>query len=148
MGSPQGKRHARKLSPAVNAIEDSWYSSLAGCGPLMSRLLRAVIATGLIATGLIASLGCGLPDTPHAVGALADDSCLQCHQDGDYGATSIDHPNRRHCVSCHDVLDWRPVPHSLDMDDCVSCHERGEAGAPTTSHPNRPDCARCHASSM
>jgi hypothetical protein len=112
-------------------------------GRLLSRLARA-----LLAMSMITALGCGMPDTPHAVGALADESCLQCHRDGDYGAMSIDHPERRHCVSCHEVLDWRPVPHSLEMADCVSCHELGAGGALTTTHPDRPDCARCHASAM
>jgi hypothetical protein len=112
-------------------------------GRLLSRLARA-----LLAMSMITALGCGMPDTPHAVGALADESCLQCHRDGDYGAMSIDHPERRHCVSCHEVLDWRPVPHSLEMTDCVSCHEQGAGGALTTTHPDRPDCARCHASAM
>jgi hypothetical protein len=92
--------------------------------------------------------GCGMQDTPHAVGALSDDSCLQCHQDGEYGARAIDHPDRRHCVSCHEVGDLRLVPHDLSMSDCLSCHEQGTAGAPATSHPDRLDCVRCHASSQ
>ena len=90
--------------------------------------------------------GCGVPETPHAVGALADDSCLQCHREGAYGAPAIDHASRRHCVSCHAARDFRPVPHSLTWSDCLSCHEQGTSGAPATSHPDRPDCVRCHAS--
>ena len=111
------------------------------CCPAMD-LIRTTLLTGLLAL-----TGCGLPETPHAVGALGDETCLQCHRDGDHGATSIDHPGRRHCVSCHEVRDWRPVPHSLEPGDCVSCHGEGLAGAPKTSHPDRVDCVRCHASS-
>lgn len=122
------------------------HRSIAKCAPLMACLACLVRAT--MATAVIASLGCGSLETTHAVGALGDDSCLQCHRDGDHGAPSIDHPDRRHCVSCHEVLDWRPVPHSLETDDCLFCHEQGVAGGPPTSHPDRADCMRCHASSI
>ena len=97
------------------------------------------IRVSLATTTAVAFVGlccdCGVPKTPHAVGALSDDSCLQCHRDGAYGAASIDHADRRHCVSCHEARDFRPVPHSLTLSDCLSCHERGTSGAPATSHP-------------
>lgn len=109
--------------------------------------IRGTLARAVIAIGVVTCVGCGLQET-HPVGALGDDSCLACHRDGEYGASSIDHPDRRHCVSCHEVSDWRPVPHSLELTDCLSCHEQGMAGAPETDHPDRPDCARCHASSL
>jgi hypothetical protein len=119
------------------------HPSIARCGPLMVRLVRAAIATAVIA-----SLGCGSLETTHTVGALGDYSCLQCHRNGDYGAPSIDHSDRRHCVSCHEVFDWRPVPHSLDTADCLFCHERAGAGGTATYHLDRDDCTRCHARSM
>jgi len=124
-------------------------------GMLRANLFRTKTGSGRlrVALAIIAAAvagmfcGCGIAETPHDVGALSDDSCLQCHQDGEYGARSIDHPDRRHCVSCHQVGDLRLVPHSLSMSDCLSCHEAGTAGAPATSHPDRPECVRCHASS-
>jgi hypothetical protein len=109
--------------------------------------LRRILAALSGAAGLLFLSACDIPETPHAVGAVSDGSCNECHQDGNYGAKAIDHPNRRHCVSCHEVSEYRPVPHSLEMSDCVGCHAQGAAGAPKTSHPDRPNCGRCHASS-
>jgi len=111
-----------------------------------SRWPRSSLATVAAAAIIGLCSGCGISATPHAVGALADDACLQCHRGGEYGAASIDHADRRHCVSCHEVRDLRLVPHSLALSDCLSCHEQGASGAPATSHPDRVDCARCHAS--
>ncbi len=113
------------------------------CADMRTELANTITAAAVV----ILFCGCGIPETPHVVGALADDACLQCHRDGEYEAASIDHPDRRHCVSCHEVRDLRLVPHSLDDSDCLSCHEQGMFGAPVTPHPERPDCVRCHASS-
>ena len=108
------------------------------------RTLSALAVAGAVAL----YCGCGLPETPHAVGAVADDSCLQCHRHGDYDAGVLDHPDRSHCVSCHQVSDFRPIPHSLALSNCLSCHELAGGRAPVTSHPERPECARCHASAV
>lgn len=106
----------------------------------MHRFL--VVLPALAALG-----GCAIAETPHAVGAVSDGSCNECHREGAYGAKAIDHPERRHCVSCHEVSDYRPVPHSLEMSNCVACHTTSAGAGPATSHPDRPHCARCHASS-
>ncbi len=112
----------------------------------MKSILLA-LSSVTAAAALIGLCGCGMPATGHAVGALADDSCLQCHRDGEYGAASIDHADRRDCVSCHEVLDFQPVPHRLDWSDCLACHGRSGSTVTVTSHPDRSDCVRCHASS-
>jgi hypothetical protein len=108
---------------------------------LPSKALRVVASAWILC-------GCGSPDTPHAVGAVSDASCNQCHGDGDYGAPAVDHSDRRHCISCHQVSEYRPVPHTLEMPDCLGCHEQGAGSAPVMTHPDYgAGCRRCHASS-
>lgn len=114
---------------------------------LTDKQIRLLAAMPAIAGLICLLVGCGIADTPHTVGAVSDDSCNECHREGEYGAKAIDHPDREHCVSCHQVIDYRPAPHSFELSNCVDCHAEGAADAPKTSHPDRPNCERCHASS-
>jgi hypothetical protein len=104
-----------------------------------NRLMPAWAAVGVMSLS-----ACEIPPTPHAVGSVTDDSCLECHRNGDYEAPRVSHPDWSHCVSCHGAPDYRPVPHAMDVPDCLTCHAEGIGAAPAVSHPGRPDCASCH----
>jgi hypothetical protein len=97
-----------------------------------------------VALGVLLLSACEIPQTPHTVGSVTDDCCLQCHRNGDYEAPRVSHPDWSHCVSCHEAPDYRPVPHTMDVPDCLTCHGPGVDVAPNVSHPGRPDCASCH----
>ena len=116
------------------------------CETILRENVTRFLVVLFAASALLLS-ACEIPETPHAVGAISDNSCNECHRDGNYGAKAIDHPDRRHCVSCHDVSEYRPVPHSLETTKCIGCHAQGGGSIPKSSHADRSDCGRCHASS-
>ena len=118
---------------------------------------RAAVGVLIIIAMVGSTIACGFPDTPHPVISAEDDSCLACHEEGVGNAVAIDHPERTHCVSCHEVQDYAPprwrnpgsieTPHGIadETDDsCLACHAEGVAGASVTPHPDQSGCLSCH----